>query len=457
MKYTSLHSTALIAFMMLTSCQNKSEMKTLSWAEGASHQALKEINSINTTDTKTSAFYKDQKIEISQQSFNDVKVEDTFVKKIYTDKKKVIAADAQFVSYGLFQTRKLQTKDVNFEKIIEDLKSNINSNKLRKYDFTPFIKHTESGLQQWLAVKYELNDGTLWQADFDQDKKFIQTRRLGSDFDTTQAHVYLKGPKLSSLTDVLLEQISLSPSVNNASIFVDSEADKKIASITPQLKFDPKDERFDQIQAFYYLDQAQSWMKEHLKVRFPEKLTAVVNVGFPEKTNTAFYFQNKIRLGHGDDENYTMMASDPSIVYHESFHALVDGLAALPFEKEGGSLNEAFADFFTCVALNRPYLGESSYLKGPYKRSVLNAKKLEEKTGGLYGDSLIISGLLWDIKEKLTAEKALDLATETLVQLNPSSEFKDFNMALLKASQKLTAEDKAVVQNSLKQRGFIYE
>ena len=176
-------------------------------------------------------------------------------------------------------------------------------------------------------------------------------------------------------------------------------------------------------------------MKINLSVRFAERLHAVVGVGYPEKTNTAFYFENKIRLGRGDDIDYAMLAADPSIVYHESFHGLIDGLARLPFEGEGGSLNEGFADFFTCAALNRPFVGESAYLKAPYKRTIQSAMTLAEKTGGLYHDSQIISSLLWEIRTKLGNAKSLKIAADTLVELNPNSDFTDFNNQLLKVTK----------------------
>lgn len=447
----------LMTPLLLIACQKNSEIKLATWEKGQNTKVLKEVSRLETIDTPSSIYYKEQKIEFKKQSLDQVEIDKTFIKKIYDKDNEVILAKAQYVDLGFFNSKKISSVSHNSEKMIEDLKKKIEPLKIRKYEIKPFIKHSSLELQEWTSIDYELSDGTLWQAQFDNDKNLSVNKKLGSQFEKTQAQVYTNGPKLSSLTEVELDQISLSPSVNNSNIFVDSEASKKIQQVLGSLKFDPKDERFDQVQAFYYLDLAQNWMKNFLKVRFPEKLTAVVYVGYPEKTNTAFYYQNKIRLGHGDGENYSMIASDPSIVYHESFHALVDGLAHLPFEGEGGSLNEAFADFYTCVALGRPYLGESSYMKGPYKRTLLNNKKLDEKNGGLYGDSLIISGLLWDIKEKLGQEKALQLASEILVNLSPISDFADFQKIFSEQVLKLSTEDKAQVLQIAKARSFIYE
>ena len=128
---------------------------------------------------------------------------------------------------------------------------------------------------------------------------------------------------------------------------------------------------------------------------------------------------------------------------------------ATSYEGEGGSLNEAFADFFTCLMLDRPYLGESSYLKGPFKRQLNNVAKLSEKNGGLYHDSLIISGTLWDIKEKFGTEKAKALALGTLLQLNPASNFERFQEKIkLVGSQQLNADDMAALDQILINRGF---
>jgi hypothetical protein len=51
---------------------------------------------------------------------------------------------------------------------------------------------------------------------------------------------------------------------------------------------------------------------------------------------------------------------------------------------------------------------------------------ISEKTGGLYGDSAIISGLLWSLKESLGDEVAGRTAVNTLMLLGPKSDFNDF-------------------------------
>ncbi len=436
------------------SCQRHTPLHSLSWQQNESTEGLQKISEIPVTQNSTKIYYNNQKIEFRQQAFLQQPIEDTFVKKVLKQDATVKSAEAKYVITSDLKENRLRPVKSDASKLIEQLQKQIGPLKIREYATKSILRLEKSVLRNFQVLNYELMDGTLWQAYFNRDNQFISSERLGSQFSETQAQVYPKGPRESPLTYVVLKELEFSPSMSSSSVLVDSDSTLKITSIVPQLKFETNDDRFDQVQVFFYLDYIQNWMREHLSVRFPEKLQATVSVGYPDLTNTAFYFQNKIRFGRGDNVDYTMLASDPSIVYHESFHALIDGMARLPFEKEGGSINEGFADFFTCVVLDRPYLAEASYLKAPYKRTVRARLKLTEKTGGLYHDSQIISSLFWEIKEKIGSDKALKIATETLSKLNPATTFADFNEQLLNS---ISAGDKNVVAEILKTRDFNYE
>jgi Zn-dependent metalloprotease len=441
----------LFLLTVLSSCQKPPVFQSVSWQTGEPKRNLQAITEIETTPQSTEIIFGNERIQYKQQVFKDQPIENTFIKKVYSSDSQLKVAEAVYVNESDLEDRKLKPQKPQTEKLIEILKSTIQSLKIQNYQVQNVIRLYQGQLRHFQVVQYEIADGTLWKSYFNNQNKLILSEILGSHLSDMQTQVYTTGPKQSSLTEVLLQGLVAKPSISNSKIYVDTESPHKILEILPELKFDPKDERFDQVQVFYYLNFIQDWIKNNLAVRFPQKLEAVVNVGYPEKTNTAFYFQNKIRLGRGDDVDYSLIASDPSIVYHETFHALVDGLAHLPFDKEGGSINEAFADFFTCVALNRPYLGEASYLKAPYRRTIQSSIKLDEKSGGLYHDSQIISSLLWEIKEKLGTEKSLKIAVETLARLNPGSDFDDFNSQLLRV---IHPDDQATASEILTRRGF---
>lgn len=458
----SLLKIFLLSALSLTfiSCQKKASLKKISWQKGEPESQLKKLNVIAVTAPISQIIYKKQKIQHFEQVFGtETTITGTAIKKVFNmnNPNDVFFAEATYFEKNLLP-KKIDFS-VDSAKALSLVSKLITPNKIKKYSIDKNLEMDNQNLNSFLLITYEIEDGTLWLARLNHQHKILNIRRLGSRVATdTTAHVYTIGPKLGILTDILLKNVEKNPMLSNNKISVDSEALNKITVVSPILKFDPKDERFDQIQVYYYLNKIQDWINKNLDVQFVDRLEAIVNVGYPEKTNTAFYYQNKIRLGRGDDDTYSAIASDPSVVYHEAFHAVIDGLARLPFEKEGGSVNEAFADFYTCVALERPYLAEASYLKGPYKRSLEINRRLDEKNGGLYHDSLIISGLLWEIKEKLGQKKALSLATETLVKLNYYTEFNDFNQKLLAVIQeKLTGDDLQTMQAILKKRGFKHE
>ncbi|MBC7419799.1 MAG: hypothetical protein H7328_03640 [Bdellovibrio sp.] len=416
---------------------------------------MQKISSLELFEKPSVIFYKNDRIEFNQQSLKNQLVETSYVKKVYASNE-LKSAEAVFIEPRSVKVLNAKPATRNEKRFVTKVSHEVAPLYLRNYNSENVLKLHKGVLKDFQALHYELNDGTLWKAYF-SGQRLVSIEKQGSQFNEFTAQVYPLGPKHSDLTEVLLKGLQLNTSVSNQYVLVDSESSQKMTSVLPHLKFDPKDERFDQVQVFYYLDYIQTWMRENLSVRFPEKLNAVVDVGYPDKTNTAFYFQNKIRFGRGDDVDYGMLASDPSIVYHESFHALIDGMARLPFEKEGGSLNEGFADFFTCVVLNRPFLGETAYLKGPFKRTIQANIRLSEKTGGLYHDSQILSSLLWEIKEKLGKEKSLKLATDTLSKLNPNSDFNHFNSQIIEVIKLMPAKDQEIVNPILASRGFNYE
>jgi Zn-dependent metalloprotease len=192
----------------------------------------------------------------------------------------------------------------------------------------------------------------------------------------------------------------------------------------------------------------------------PFAIRGVSSLGFPEKTNSAFYYSGQIRLGAGDDVTFSKIPQDPSIVIHETCHALIEALAKLPYQGEGGSLNEGFSDFFTTVLLKNPKLGEASYKKGPFKRTVENDKKVSDKKGALYADSGIVSGTLWEIYQKLGQEKSLQFALEILTRLGPNSNFESTSTVMkellaVEQNDKDKLADNEILKTVLKVRGWL--
>lgn len=308
----------------------------------------------------------------------------------------------------------------------------------------------------------------IWQVDYIDDKSRLWTLKLnknlevrsirpaGSQFIDTSAWVYPRGPLWGAVQEVPLKGLYLEPALANHWVYVSSQAENRIDKIAGPLKFSTEDSRFDQTQAFVYLNESFSWFESRLGFKMPFQVQAEVFVGYPEKTNSAFYYQGKIRLGQGDGEFYQHIPRDPSIVIHESAHAVIDVLAGLPYEGEGGSLNEGFADYFTAMQLGSPRMGEVSYKKAPYRRTVLNTLSLDDRNGGLYHDSGIVSGTLWELSQQFGPAKGLDVAMSVLNRLVPGSDFADFGKTLKDVClEKLSADEARMALVILGKRGLL--
>ena len=415
---------------------------------------------INYEEKQKTAAYKDKNIYFSRQTYKGIPVENSFLKQI--ESKNFVntfqsLTETEISQSGLVNTSNESSKTIDANASLKTYSEEFSGAEIINTEQT-IIKVDSDRFKIVHIVNFFDKKGEPFQALIDHNNKIMSVNRAGSHFSSFNTKVYTAGPKFSLLSEQQLFAKDAIPKLSNTLASVGSESNKKIDQLQETMSFDTKDDRFDQMQVFYYLNTAIDWMNSRLQITLNRPLEAVVHIGYPEKTNSAFYFQNRIRLGKGDDVTYSNIPHDASIVYHETFHALVDSTARLPFEGEGGSLNEAFADFFTASLTARPFLAESSYLKADFKRNLNVVTKLNEKNGGLYHDSLIFSGLFWEISEKLGNKISLDIAVETLIQLTPYSNFLDFNKRFISTSKKqLSSEHFSQVQLILKNRGFAYE
>jgi hypothetical protein len=279
-------------------------------------------------------------------------------------------------------------------------------------------------------------------------------QQLGSQFHDGRGVIFPSGPKTSQLQETILKNLIGDGTLTSLKLAVTSQVEKAF-NHEQVFIYDPADVRFTQVQAYYFVDRAMEWFSNVLKVTIPFKIELETHVGAPARTNSAFYYSGKIRLGEGDGITYKEIAHDPSIVTHEVGHALVQSLAQLPYEGEGGSLNEGFADFFTAVMFDNPRMGESAYMKGPYKRTVEVSYTYQQKNGGLYHDSGILSGTFWDLKKALGSPTASRIAVKTLARLGPGGNFTNLRVAIEDSlAEGFSSEEIASVRTILSQRGW---
>ncbi len=392
-------------------------------------------------------------IQFVQQFIQGVEVEDSFEKKVYDNEIKFFSAhwikDVPIAIRLRILLMKLQSNLV--ETRIQKRYANIDMKRI--YEKPKLI--IQDGEVRWKLVVTRPN-GELEGIFLDSKLNTKKTIILGSRFATAEATLFPEGPLKSKLQNIVLHELAQNRTLDTKAIKVSTQSAEKAYSENFQFNYSVEDQRFAQVQVFYYLTKTIGWAESELQFRLPYQLEAETFVGFPEKTNTAFYYQRKIRLGEGDGVIFSNIPLDPTLVIHETFHALIDAVARLPFQGEGGSINEGFADFLTAMTLKNPNLGEVAYKKGPFKRTIENSLRLQDQNGGLYHDSGIVSGLLWNLSQKLGYETGLKIGWEILIRLNPTTNLNDFSIELNEILKQLPSGQQEVARKILDQRGWTH-
>ncbi len=325
---------------------------------------------------------------------------------------------------------------------------------LKIYEHPKIIVRFPTRPQLFWKMSFEHADGKLSGIYLDRKFQVVERLNMGSEFVDATAYLYPQGPLRSELSAVILQKISNEGILRSDDIQVTTQGELIAKAEKNQFLYPVHDNRFRQVQVYFYLAMTKQWFLNQFQFKLPFILSAETFVGFPDKTNTAFYYQQKIRLGEGDGLIFSDIALDPSIVVHESVHAVIQAVAALTYTGEGGSLNEGFADFFTAMILDNPKLGEVSYKKATFKRTVENNLHRNDFNMGLYHDAGIISGLLWSMHKSIGKDKTTRFAWKILIRLDGTSTFDSFATELLEELKKLDPLDQENITIILKQRGW---
>lgn len=310
----------------------------------------------------------------------------------------------------------------------------------------------------FLRVSYLIRDETevreIWVNT--QGRVRYHYRQVGAHAVQGLALVFPTHPRESMLTEQILYNLVGDGTLNGEFIRTLSAREDRPFSLANEFKYQPTEPAFDEVQAYYYADQQVRWFKDVLDLNLRRTLELKLHVGAPQPSSAMFYYQGQIRLGDGDGVAWKNIPRDPSIVKHEVGHAFVELLAGLPSQGEGGSYNEAFSDFFYANAAQEPYMGSYSYLRGPFRRNLENAfLAYKDFNGGLYNDSLVISGTFWDIQKSIGPTKAALLAKDFLMRLGPGGRFADFVPVMEDAVKvSLTPEEGKKVLDVVRGRGW---
>lgn len=428
MKKTAIYLSILA--LSTLSCARKAEMQTGRWNGEGEKPSLTDKGLESSSQQEAMG----EKVVFSKQYVGKYVIENTFAKIIQNKNSRYV-----FQSYSILPKIKenLLKEADKLDSLKEEAWSNFKKQNPEYSDWQVsrsvqvVISTNEKPEAVYRAELSSAHDGD-YEVYFSKSGAIYQTARLGtnfSDIENSVAFAYPKGPKKSTLSTVTISRLLRVNTLENDKVVMSMQSPLKIAS-TDSLEVNPSDEKFDQIQAFYFANQIIDWFINKGIVQKPFKVEVLTPYGYPDKTSAAFYIQGQIKIGAGDDQVFSRMPLDPTIVMHETSHAVIDALAQLPSRGEGGSLNEGFADTFTTLFLRTPSLGENSYLLGPYKRSVETIVNFSERNGGLYHDSAVVSNYFWTLQKSVDAEKVLKLVVRTLSRLSPSSDFAEFALTL---------------------------
>ncbi len=195
----------------------------------------------------------------------------------------------------------------------------------------------------------------------------------------------------------------------------------------------------------------------------------------------AYWDGTRMVYGTGDDE-YLPLAADPDVVGHEMTHGVVEHTASLVYAGQPGALNEALADYFgnaidvdaSGTSMSDP---QASLLGGDLCRTLAPSqcalRDLDDGAttadfqhlidtpsmddGGVHLNSTIVSGALWDLRQKLGKTVADRIVYRALTDyLTPMSDFVDARDAVLASarSYRLNKNDLRVVQTAFDSRGI---
>ncbi|MBN1593281.1 MAG: hypothetical protein JW941_08575, partial [Candidatus Coatesbacteria bacterium] len=173
--------------------------------------------------------------------------------------------------------------------------------------------------------------------------------------------------------------------------------------------YSPLSTHFDEVCVFYHVNQIHAWLKDHLEYDGMD-FEIPVTTHYGTDLNNAMFSPgyNRIMLGDGTIRD---PAHEADVVMHEYGHAVVHNTSFEDFSNL--TLNEGYADYFTCSLHDDPLLGE--WWMPPYLRNLDNDLVYPfDLAGESHHDGQIWSGALWDIRELFGADVADRIALGTL-------------------------------------------
>jgi hypothetical protein len=204
-------------------------------------------------------------------------------------------------------------------------------------------------------------------------------------------------------------------------------------STTNTFLYDRHQDQFEQVMAYFWVNQAQEYLQSLGFDGEPGHLRGIVHQSFPVKIDQYggdnSYQTDKpyrVRLGKGGVDD----AEDAEVIVHEYGHAVhASQVPGFGQSEEAGSIGEAWGDYFAVtvgLAAAHDYgwpvaadpscpmdWDSTSYTDKPHCiRSFHTGMTVADKTGEVHHDGQIWSQALWEIREGYADVHGLNLGTE---------------------------------------------
>ncbi len=450
MRLINVPALVLCCLQMAACTGKKEDLKSNRWEQNGPAPSIPTQLEQNQVSQKVGT----ERLVLSRQILDGIEIEGGFLKSISSN-----TGDLVFAKWAYRDQipNRVKKQKIRMLQGLDDFRRNLKS---RHLIFEQYTLATEPRLflssHDELLWRLEYTDqlGQNFAAFFDEKLNLIRTLRLSSQFEASDAigSVYPLGPLKSGIQNVRLKQLTGQKELAGPRLKVMTRSNAPATADQGQFVYDSADDRIKQVQVYFDIIESLDWFKNRFQFELAQPLQVEMSMGYPEKTNAAFYFRSKINLGDGDGIVYKDMPLDPSITRHESVHAVIDQISGLINENESASVNEALADYFTATQRNNPKMGEQSYKKAEFKRLLANEMKFSEKNGMTYHDSLIVSGMLWQVRTELGSDLADSLAWETVKKLQPYSDLKDFALEFLSEVEQLHVDQQTKLKSILAQR-----
>lgn len=447
---------SILAFAFILSCNRSAPIKTVQWSSSEGTPAPFAAITNNFDPNPLMKSVGNESVDDYRQVIDGVEIYGSYARSIrQTKTQKPVFMRAQYLEqWDSSYSSSAQKMKQQLPGLLEKLKNEYPVLK-KAFSISPpkLIFMPNQGSPQllfvinWLEASGE--EGHRWF--LNRRLKIVRQEKRKSEFTTGRALVYPRGPRLSPLDRVELPDLKGTGYLVTDKLKLTTRASTLAQSTDSIFEYQEDDVRFDQVQVFHFAQSAVDGFRSKYSYDLASPLEIITHIGFPDKKSVMFYFDHKINLGQGDNITYKNIMWDPTIVLHEMMHAFIDELGHL----KQGSVNEAFADYFSCALTGNAKLGEASYLEKSYTRALDAEKVWSDLNGGTYNDSLVLSSLLWEMRKTLGAVTTDDFAIKLLVRLDPKIKITDMPPILSSvAAEILKPEDQERLTALLEKKGW---